>query len=172
MTAKWILLAAFGLAAGLANAGRSGAEWVSFETAAGVRAGDGSRVHVAFLPTQECRPRVSIALDPAARTQPGPGLHDVTDLRVTLRVDGHLPWRADLVSIYAADGAVRAGISDVHPDLIAELSGGKWLDLGHTTASLHGAGEALDAARHACRLALEDARPLPGTAASRVALSP
>ena len=165
-------MAAVGLAAGLAHAERSGVEWVSFETAAGVRAGDGSSVFVAFLPANECRPRVSVALDLASSAAPAPATGDPVDAWVTLRIDGHLPWRTDQPSIYQADGVTRAAIDDLHPDLIAELSDGQRLDLGHTTASLKGAGEALKAARHACRVTLEDVPSLAGAAAPRVALSP
>lgn len=171
MKSKRALVAAVGLAAGLAHAERSGVEWVSFETAAGVRAGDGSSVFVAFLPTNQCRPRVSVVLDLASPATPAPADDDPVDSWVTLRIDGHLPWRTDRPSIYRANGVTRAAIDDLHPDLIAELSGGKRLDLGHTSASLNGAGEALEAARHACRVALEDAQSPSAVAAPRVALS-
>ena len=172
MTSMRVFLAALALAAGIAHAERNGAEWVSFETATGVRAGDGSSVFVAFLPANQCRPRVSIAVDLTTPAAPGPADGDPVDSWVTLRIDSHLPWRTDRPSIYEADGITRAAIDDLHPDLIAELSAGKRLDLGHTTASLNGAGEALKAARHSCRAVLEDSRPMAGAAAPRLALSP
>lgn len=172
MTSTRVLVVALVLATGLAKAEHNGADWVAFETAAGVRASDGSSVYVAFLPTQQCRPRVSVALHPAASAGSGLDHRDVSNLWVTLRIDGNLPWRTNRASIYAADGVLRAAIDDLHSELIAELSAGQRLDLGHTTAPLHGAGEALEAARHACHLALEDSRPLPEAGVPRVALTP
>ena len=171
MTSTRVLVAALVLAAGLARAERSSTEWVSFETAAGVRAGDGSSVFVAFLPRNQCRPRVSVARDPRMPADPETVPGDPVDSWVTLRIDGHLPWRTDRPSIYEADGVTRAAIADLHPDLIAELSAGRRLDLGHTTAPLTGAGDALKAAKHACQLMLEASPVLPGVRSERMALA-
>lgn len=171
MTSTRVLVVALVLAAGLARAERSSTEWVSFETAAGVRAVDGSSVFVAFLPTNRCRPRVSVARGPSGPAEPETAPGDPVDSWVTLRIDGHLPWRTDRPLIYQADGVTRAAIDDLHPDLIAELSAGHRLDLGHTTAPLNGAGEALKAAKHACQVVLEASPLLPSIPSARMALS-
>jgi hypothetical protein len=171
MTSTRVLVVALVLAAGLARAERSSTEWVSFDTAAGVRAGDGSSVFVAFLPRNQCRPRVSVARGAPMPAQPEMVHGDTVDSWVTLRIDGQMPWRTDRPSIYEADGVMRAAIDDLHPDLIAELSAGDRLDLGHTTAPLTGAGQALKAARHACQMVLEASPLLPRDGAARMALS-
>ncbi len=165
MTRNRILAAGLGLAAAFATVEVDGADWTWFETAAGVRAGDGSSVYVAFLPTRQCRPRVSVVVGSTKAEDPPPGYHDVTDLQVTLQIDEHPRWRADWASIYEVDGTLRVAIDGLHPDLIAELAAGRRLYLAHTSATLSGAGEALSAARDACRSALEE--PL----AQRLALS-
>jgi hypothetical protein len=114
---------------------------------------------------------VSVARGPSGPAEPETAPGDPVDSWVTLRIDGHLPWRTDRPSIYEVDGVTRAAIDDLHPDLIAELSAGHRLDLGHTTAPLNGAGEALKAAKHACQMVLE-ASTLPlGARSARLAQS-